>query len=80
MATHQTRCSRLGCARKPHACGAFLDDAAKAFVLDVSFEKAFDSDVTERVLEVFRDSGLGPPAVLHRGDPYPAVAAGQDRG
>jgi small-conductance mechanosensitive channel len=52
---------------------------AKAYVLDVKFEKAFESDVTERVLEGFRDHGIAPPAVLHRGrDPYPAaLAAGE---
>lgn len=47
---------------------------AKAYVLDVKFEKAFETDVTERVLEGFRDSGIAPPAVLHRGrEPYPHV-------
>ena len=39
---------------------------AKAYVLDVKFEKAYESDVTERVIEGFRDSGIKPPAVLHR--------------
>lgn len=53
---------------------------AKAYVLDVKFEKAFESDVTERVLEGFRDSGIGPPAVLHRGgEPYPPAEAGGGR-
>ncbi len=47
---------------------------AKAYVLDVKFEKAFESDVTERVLEGFRDNGIAPPAVLHRGrDPFPGA-------
>lgn len=50
---------------------------AKAYVLDVKFEKAFESDVTERVLEGFRDNAIGPPAVLHRGAaPYPAIEPG----
>ncbi|HXI03172.1 MAG TPA: mechanosensitive ion channel domain-containing protein [Candidatus Saccharimonadales bacterium] len=40
---------------------------AKAYVLDVRFEKAFESDVTERVLEAFAEAGIKPPAVLHRG-------------
>jgi small-conductance mechanosensitive channel len=40
---------------------------AKAYVLDVRFEKAFETDVTERVLEAFRDAEIQPPAVLHRG-------------
>lgn len=39
---------------------------AKAYVLDVQYEKAFETDVTERVLEAFRDHGIQPPAVLHR--------------
>jgi len=39
---------------------------AKAYVLDVRFEKAFETDVTERVLEGFRGAGIQPPAVLHR--------------
>jgi len=45
---------------------------AKAYVLDVKFEKAFETDVTERVLEGFRDDKIAPPAVLHRSrEPYP---------
>ncbi len=39
---------------------------AKAYVLDVRFEKAFETDVTERVVEGFRAAGVQPPAVLHR--------------
>jgi len=39
---------------------------AKAYVLDVRFEKAFESDVTERVAESFRAEGIGRPAILHR--------------
>jgi small-conductance mechanosensitive channel len=39
---------------------------AKAYVLDVQYEKAFETDVTERVLESFRQHRIGPPAVLHR--------------
>jgi small-conductance mechanosensitive channel len=39
---------------------------AKAYVLDVRFEKAFESDVTERVLCAFREAEVHPPAVLHR--------------
>ncbi len=38
----------------------------KAYVLDVSFEKAFETDVTERVVEGFAAAGIKPPAVLHR--------------
>jgi len=54
---------------------------AKAYVLDVKFEKAFETDVTERVLEGFRESGIAPPAVLHRaGEPFPPARpeAGED--
>lgn len=39
---------------------------AKAYVLDVQYEKAFETDVTERVLEAFAQHGILPPAVLHR--------------
>ena len=39
---------------------------AKAYVLDVSFEKAFETDVTERVIEGFAAARIQPPAVLHR--------------
>lgn len=47
---------------------------SKAYVLDVKFEKAFESDITERVLEGFRDAEISPPAMLHRG-PTPVTAA-----
>jgi len=47
---------------------------AKAYVLDVKFEKAFESDVTERVLEGFRENGIAPPAVLHSSrEPFPPI-------
>lgn len=39
---------------------------AKAYVLDVRFEKAFETDVTERVVEGLAEAGVKPPAVLHR--------------
>lgn len=39
---------------------------AKAYVLDVRFEKAFETDVTERVMEGLTEAGVKPPAVLHR--------------
>lgn len=39
---------------------------AKAYVLDVRFEKRFETDVTERVLSGFRDAAVQPPAILHR--------------
>jgi small-conductance mechanosensitive channel len=39
---------------------------AKAYVLDVRFEKAFETDVTERVIEGFRADNIEGPAVIHR--------------
>lgn len=39
---------------------------AKVYVLDVRFERALDTDVTERVLAAFRREGILPPALLHR--------------
>lgn len=39
---------------------------AKAYVLDVQYEKAFETDVTERVIDAFRDHGVLGPAILHR--------------
>jgi small-conductance mechanosensitive channel len=38
----------------------------KAYVLDTAYEKAFESDVTLRVLQAFRAEHIGPPAMLHR--------------
>jgi small-conductance mechanosensitive channel len=38
----------------------------KAYILDTKFEKAFETDVTLRVLEAFAAEGIQPPAVLHR--------------
>ncbi len=39
---------------------------AKASVLDVQYEEAFQTDVTERVMDAFAAHGIQPPAVLHR--------------
>jgi small-conductance mechanosensitive channel len=39
---------------------------ARAYVLDVRFEKEMESDVTERILAAFAEAGIQPPAVLHR--------------
>lgn len=39
---------------------------AKVYVLDVRFEKAIETDVSERVLAAFRREGIQPPALLHR--------------
>ena len=38
----------------------------KAYVLDVQYEKAMETDVTLRVLEAFAREGIRSPAVLHR--------------
>lgn len=39
---------------------------AKVYVLDVRYEKALETDVTERILEAFRAADIQPPALLHR--------------
>lgn len=39
---------------------------AKAYVLDVQDEKAFESEVTRRVMIAFQKHRVLPPAVLHR--------------
>lgn len=39
---------------------------AKAYVLELRYEKAFESDVAQRVLEAFQAERILPPAVLHR--------------
>lgn len=46
---------------------------AKAYVLDVRYEKIFESDVTERVKLAFREQGIQPPSVLHRPAASPAT-------
>ena len=38
----------------------------KAYVLDTKFEKDFETDITLRVQGAFGDSGISPPAILHR--------------
>lgn len=38
----------------------------KAYVLDVKYEKEFETDVTERVLEEFKAHNVQAPAVIHR--------------
>lgn len=49
---------------------------AKACVFDIKYEKAFETDLTERVLRAFRDHGVQPPAVLYRAQPdLPALRA-----
>ncbi|MCA9715785.1 MAG: mechanosensitive ion channel [Myxococcales bacterium] len=37
---------------------------AKAYVLDVRYEKSYETDVTERVLQAFAEHGVLPPRVL----------------
>ena len=44
---------------------------AKAYVLDVKYEKAFESDVTERVKQAFLDQQIRPPSVIHQPAPAP---------
>jgi len=46
----------------------------KAYVLDVRFEKAFETDITERVMEGFAAAGIQPPAILHRNAAGPTPA------
>ena len=38
----------------------------KAYVLDIKYEKAFETDVNLRVIQAFRAQGVAPPAILHR--------------
>lgn len=38
----------------------------KAYVLDVHYEKAFETDVTVRVKRAFRAAGIAPPSVLYQ--------------
>jgi small-conductance mechanosensitive channel len=39
---------------------------AKVYVLDVRYEKALETDVTERVMAAFQAAGVRAPAILHR--------------
>lgn len=39
---------------------------ARAYVFDCKYEKPFETDVHLRVLEAFRERGIGPPAILYR--------------
>jgi small-conductance mechanosensitive channel len=38
----------------------------KVYVLDTVYEKAFETDVTLRVMDAFRAEDIRPPAILHR--------------
>lgn len=46
----------------------------RPYVFDCKYEKPFETDIHFRVLEAFRDRGIGPPAVLHR-----SLGASDDR-
>ncbi len=48
---------------------------AKVYVLDVQYEKALETDVTERALQGFRDAKVEPPAILYRDHHRAQVAA-----
>ena len=48
---------------------------ARPYVLDLKYEKAFETDVHSRVLEAFRAHGIQPPAVLHRSVAEPTLDA-----
>ncbi len=52
----------------------------KAYVLDVQYEKAYETELTERVHEAFRRESIAPPAVLLRTErgreEAPRVSAG----
>lgn len=39
---------------------------AKVYVLDLAYEKALETDVTERVLEAFAQAGIAGPSVRHQ--------------
>lgn len=39
---------------------------ARPYVFDCKYEKPFETDVHLRVLEAFRERGIGPPAILYR--------------
>lgn len=51
----------------------------KAYVLDTKYEKAFETDVTKRVLQAFRRQGVLPPAVLHRALDTPGARTAPER-
>lgn len=46
---------------------------AKAYVLELRFEKVFESDVAQRVLRKFREENVLPPALLYRALPNGAA-------
>ncbi len=48
---------------------------AKAYVIDLRYEKAFESDVTQKVLLAFKDGQILPPALHHRSRPTEVALA-----
>jgi small-conductance mechanosensitive channel len=46
---------------------------AKAYVLDVRYEKAFETDVTERVKRGFASAKVSPPNMIHLGGATPST-------
>ena len=44
----------------------------KAYVLDTQYEKAFETDITLRVLDAFKAHQINPPAIIHR-NYYPEI-------
>lgn len=53
---------------------------AKAYVLDVQYEKAFETDVTERVKRAFLHQDIRPPSFVMRAAIPGAGPAGEPRG
>ncbi len=62
----QTRCSLAALSQVVIDSCVAIRVRIKAYVRDTLLEKAFETDVTLRVLDVFRENGIEPPAVLHR--------------
>jgi small-conductance mechanosensitive channel len=52
-----------------------LQITGKGYVLDTKYEMAFVTDVNKRVLVAFRKHGVGSPAMIHRFQSPPDVAA-----
>ncbi len=61
----------------PFAGALALRLRAKVYVLDVHFEKALETDVTERVMAAFADAGIAPPSLpIARPEPRRVATAG----
>jgi len=52
----------------------------KAYVLDTQYEKEFETDVTLRVLEAFRQNSIRMPAILHREEGGERLASQESAG